>query len=877
MSELPANLHPAVLAKLCTSDSKSSSGTQSFMSRSQYHPGGSSSTLPSSAESDPNDNIFANHSTRPHVTQQHSSPGTLSMGGMRKQLPAVPYPTRTYANDDHAAASPGGSRARALTTSSYASTAIAPKLETSLDFGESSFDDMFSGLDRKESPSEFKREPPSAQPVQPGRSLLQGRRTFTSEPIKIDRHTEVELPLTSWDSRGSGDNLMGSPDEDDRSPPPVPVHKFSQYAPVASHSPDLASPVYDDEDAKLVGESDRSYRGQVPIRTVYEAPGSPGATQTIPLSPSSTIHATPKGVMRTTGTPPPIREEDDMFGSPNSRKTAVRAPASPARRKENAPTNGTTTRKVMTAAEFQAQQRYEAATQSAEDSSEDEYEDEDDIIRKQQDEQREIRRRQQQSIAREHMRKSTAAGHPSNSAIPPLSNGFPSETSLKADDWSDEDTPIGVLAQHGFPSKTRPPTQPSNAMPSYFRSDSPGLIDRPASAGLVPPSGAGNRTSVLPPFARNLPADPYAAMSQNGLVRQPPREPLGYGRPASVFNEPMTPGGYLPPDVAPSFTSLVDQIQMRDMSKQKYMGGASSKQPAGGPFTGALSGQMNAAGDKAGTRLSRMPQMGMPGMNPMMPVMGGQMPMMGMNSMPFPMYQQQDPLMMQQMYMAQMQQQMQMQAQQNAMFGQQPQFDPRMSMFGGMPDNRMSMMPQPNGFLNPQLQNNNFLGVGGPGQQRPMSIMNVNMNGSQPNLHSARPYSTLGPPGMAQPGGFPSPQLGPVHNGYSPSIAPSERSNIGLSARYRPVVTGNGMGADTLSTVGSSMTLQASGGASNGNGKTVKGILKKVPQVTVRDDDDDDDGWGKLAARKNKYQNQNGVKKDDGDALAELVKGVDGL
>lgn len=853
------------------------------MSR-QYHPGGSSSTLPSSAESDPNDNIFANHPSRPHIAQQHSSPA-LSIGGMRKQLPAVPYPTRAYGNDDHGAAGPGGSRARALTTSSYASTAVAPKLGADLDFGDSGFDDMFSGLDRKESP-DLKRESPPL-PGQPGRSLLDGRRTFQSEPIKVDRHIEVEPPLTSWDSRGSGDNLMGSPHEDDRSPPPVPVHNFSQYAPVASHSPELASPdAYEDEDAKLVRQSvqsQNSYHDASPIRTVDNTPASPGPTQTIPLSPSSTMNTTPRDVMRNAITPPPLREEDDLFGSPNSRKTAVRAPVSPVHMRENAApshmNNGTTTRKVMTAAEFQAQQRYQAATQAAEESSEDEYEDEDDIIKKQQDQQREIRRRQQQSIARDHMRKSTAVGHPSNGAIPPLSNGFPSETSLKADDWSDEDTPIGVLAQHGFPSKTRPPTQPSNPMPSYFRSDSPGLIDRPASAGLLPPPGSGNRASVLPPFARNLPADPYAAMSANGLVRQPPREPMPFGRPASVFNEPITPGGYLPPDVAPQFASLVDQIHMRDMSKQKYTGGASSKQPAGGPFTGALSNQMNVVGDKAGTRLSRMPQMGVPGMSPMMPMMGGQMPMMGMNQMPFPMYQQQDPLMMQQMYMAQMQQaqmqQMQMQAQQNAMFGQQPQFDPRMSMFGGMPDNRMSMMPQQNGYLNPQLQSNNLLGIGPP-QQRPMSIMNVNMNGSQPNLHAARPYSTLGPPGMAQPGGFPSPQLGP-HNGYTPSIAPSERSNIGLSARYRPVVTGNGMGADTLSTVGSSMTLQASGGASNGNGKAVKGILKKVPQVTVRDDDDDDDGWGKLAARKNKYQNQPGAKNQDGDALAELVKGVDGL
>jgi hypothetical protein len=513
----------------------------------------------------------------------------------------------------------------------------------------------------------------------------------------------------------------------------------------------------------------------------------------------------------------------------------------------------------MTAAEFQAHQQRQM-TQPLDDSSDGEdYEDEDDAIRKREEEQKMMRQRQQMQIAREHMRRSTAPTEQKDATnFGPLSNGFPSETSLQADEWSDEDVPLAVLAQHGFPNKGKPPTQPANPMPSYFRSSTPSLPDRPASTGAL-----GNRASAYrPPFARNLPEDPYTSVGGNGLVRQPVRESMGFNRAASVYNEPTNP---VPYDVQPQFTSLVDQIQMRDNAKQKYMGGASSKKPGGGggAFTGALTGHMNMNQNSNPNRISQMPQMpqmgmnGMPGMNPMMNMMGGPMPMMGMNQMPYPMYPQNE-LMMQQMY----QQMLAFQAQ-NAMFGQQP-----------PPHNpRMSMAPQQNpGFQNPQFQNPSFLnvGTGMPNQQRPMSLMSVGVGQANPRN---RPYSTLAPPGMGIPGDFHQATMVPMSNGYSPSIAPSERSNIGLSARYRPVVTGNGM-QDSHSTVGSSMTLQASGGAPES--KKVKGILKNKATPPVRDDDEDD--WGKMAARKNKFAQGNTTKQDNTDAsLQELVRGVDGF
>lgn len=761
-------------------------------------------------------------------------------------------PSRSYGYDDSATSGANG-RARALTTSSYASTAIAPKLETDLSFGESGFDDLFTGLDKKDSP-----EPPSEPIGQPGRSLLQGRRTFQSEPIKVDKKLEVEAPLKSWDSRSSGDNLI-SPSADETSPPPVPPHKFSHYLPVASHSPDLPESKYEDEDAKLVRQSvqsRKSLRESSLEQNLSNTPSSsiPSLSTQLPSSAVSNI-STPKATSRTAATPSTLHEEEEnLFESPSAKRSSAPKVTLPTL-KENVPPvpaiPGQQTRRVMTAAEFQAHQKQQM-TQPADDSSDEEdYEDEDDAIRKREEEQKMIRQRQQMQIAREHMRRSTAPTEMKNGAnVGPLSNGFPSETSLQADEWSDEDVPLAVLAQHGFPSKGKPPTQPSNAMPSYFRSSTPTLPDRPASTGAMGTRGA---PGYRPPFARNLPEDPYA-FGGNGLVQQPVRESMGFNRAASVYNEPINP---VPLDVQPQFTSLVDQIQMRDNARQKYMGGASSKKPggvAGGPFTGALTGQLNAQQNAYPNRMNQMPQMpqmpqmGMNGMNgmPMMNMMGGPMPMMGMNQMPYPMYPGQNELMMQQMY----QQMLAFQAQ-NAMFGQpQPGHDPR-----------MSMASQNQGLQNPSFLN---VGAGMPNQQRPMSIMSVNPQN--------RPYSTLAPSGMGTPGSFHQPPMPPMTNGYSPSIAPSERSNIGLSARYRPVVTGNGM-QDSHSTVGSSMTLQASGGAPES--KKVKGILKNKSTPAVRDDDEDD--WGSLAARKKKFQSNGTKKEDTSSSLQDLVRGVDGL
>ncbi|KAF2185131.1 hypothetical protein K469DRAFT_577936 [Zopfia rhizophila CBS 207.26] len=813
-------------------DSKSSSGTS--MSRPyNSHTGhyGSTSTLPSSADTDPNDNMFANLPPRSHIPQHSSSPNTFSMSGVKKALP-LPPKSRTIDPAAHqeeytTMSSLGDSRPRAMTTSSYASTAVAPKLETDLNFDKSGFDDLFSGLERKNSP-DF--EPSS------GRSLLAGKRTFQAEPIKINRELEVDPPPKSWDSRGSGERLIASPTEDHSPPPPVPPHK---YTPVASESPNLrSSGAFEDEDAKLVRQSFIARKSIVessPEQNPTPMSSSSAPSLQTPLSSrSASNNTTPKAALHETTVSLSDDEDDNLFAPRQTNYVPQKKPAAPVL-KENVPpppsVPGEPGRRVITLAEFRAQKEYQMSQPAENSSDSEDYEDEEEAIQKREQEELAQRKRQQMQLAREHLRRSTTApgdpNRPSSRSETP-SMGFPSETSLHAADWEDEDIPLGILYEHSFPGKGKPPAKPPNAAPSYFLSSTPGLPERPASAGA-----ASNRVSQAyrPPFARNLPADPHASFIGGDLVQQGNRESMGFNRSAaSVHGDSLAMTGFGSAPTMPQFVSLVDQIQLKDMQKAKYTGGASSKTPQSGPFTGALGSQMNGMNS---TMMSpqRMSQMPMQGMNPMMGMNQPMMGMMGMNqmnqmnSMGYPM-QQQNPELLQMQQIIQMQQ---MQLQQMSQM------------------NRMSMI-QPNPMMNQNLGLPNM-------NQRPMSIAS---NIAPLQQQQQRPLSTPGQLGT-QSAGF---QM-PANNGYTPSIAPSERSNIGLSARYRPVVTGNQDGVSTIS----STTLQASGGA---EGMKVKGILKKpspVPQIAVGRQDDEDD-WGGLEKRKNKFGKG---KQNEGHSLQDLV------
>jgi hypothetical protein len=114
----------------------------------------------------------------------------------------------------------------------------------------------------------------------------------------------------------------------------------------------------------------------------------------------------------------------------------------------------------------------------------------------------------------------------------------------------------------------------------------------------------------------------------------------------------------------------------------------------------------------------------------------------------------------------------------------------------------------------------------------------------------------------AQPAGF-APSIHIQGAGYAPSIAPSERSNIGLPGRYRPVshvpppapATGSLRKSTTMSgaipgLVGPTISVTKSGNAS---------------------DEDDEEGWEAMKAKRDKKKSMWRAKKSVGDDIGALI------
>ena len=102
--------------------------------------------------------------------------------------------------------------------------------------------------------------------------------------------------------------------------------------------------------------------------------------------------------------------------------------------------------------------------------------------------------------------------------------------------------------------------------------------------------------------------------------------------------------------------------------------------------------------------------------------------------------------------------------------------------------------------------------------------------------------------------------------GYTPSIAPSERSNVGLPGRYRPVSQINGPIQDQ-----SGRAMSLSGGLS-WQGKESRASIRAVarpPQGS--DDEDDEEGWAAMQAKREQKRNNRKTKKEFGNGLGGLL------
>lgn len=199
----------------------------------------------------------------------------------------------------------------------------------------------------------------------------------------------------------------------------------------------------------------------------------------------------------------------------------------------------------------------------------------------------------------------------------------------------------------------------------------------------------------------------------------------------------------------------------------------------------------------------------------------------------------------------------------------------------------MGQTPQTPQPQQPQQQAGDYLNVNFNNMQRPMSIASQNSQLQPPN--QGRAMTMMNPPASWNQG----PQSGaqrpnsamPLSNGsyapsvsglnvsgggpgpgYTPSIAPSERSNVGMPSRYRPV-TQNGDTSRSQSMT-SSLTLQAfqkqqtspnlPGTPFNASQvQTPKSTIRIVdkpkgsPKVTARPaDEDEDDGWAEMRKKR---------------------------
>ena len=497
--------------------------------------------------------------------------------------------------------------------------------------------------------------------------------------------------------------------------------------------------------------------------------------------------------------------------------------------------------KIMTPAQFEQYRKEQEMRQEqyfnreVSDEEGDDYEDDDEIERNKQLARQRRKQEAHLSVYRQQMMKVTgeqpsdlpgvqlrpsmdrssmsAPNLTNRSSTPTFSFDKPSDNTKTSDD-EDEDVPLGVLAAHGFPSKNRPPSALTSSSASiHYKSES--YPPPPLSTAGASTAGA---VRGLPPFARNLPPDPYYGAS---LVNPSNRESLALGHraPASVHSgaaPSMAPGGLV------GVIAGEERARAARRGSPNAQGGYSSPLPPG---------------------MSQM-QMGMlPGMPPMMSP--GEQATVQMSEQMSQMMQ------MQMQWMQQMQQMMAsgMQSGSQIPFAFPPQQQQMMTNAEiRVPPERI----QRTVYTDPRSAS------GSPAithekQQRAMSMMGP---ASAAGWQSQNNRSSVVPSTM-------SGALQGAASGYATSIAPSERSNVGMPSRYRPVSIAPADEhtqriASRTSTFTSGMPQPGISGQnsrlSTPNNSQIRPSLKSVlqtpPGKSAASDDDDEEGWEEMKKKR---------------------------
>lgn len=485
---------------------------------------------------------------------------------------------------------------------------------------------------------------------------------------------------------------------------------------------------------------------------------------------------------------------------------------------------------VMTAAQFAAlkeQEKKVAGNGKApvESESDDDYEDDsDDEEVRAQKRKLQAHKEAQHAVWRQRMKKDIG-DHSGPARLDYSRNNMSapnlSYTQSNADsDDEDDDVPLAILQAHNFPNNNRPP-DPRNSSNSFVGNQ----MSRPGSAGARPSNKT--RGSNLPIFAPRVnPQDlPYVGAD---LVQGGNREQLRFNNPGGALSQyGAAPRGPPPRNANLPPNGLIGIIVDEERGKAARRGS---------PNAPNAMGYLPAAGQMSP----------MPGMGPTGQMVGYGMPV-------DPQFQQQ------QQQIAALQQQIALQQQLYELQSQNMQLGMGGGSVMGSGQSMMGVAPM---MSNQSIMGQPFMMGGNQYGNRPMSVATNGGAGPRPPLHQVRTMSMASQSGFMQPNGramsmasFNLPAMGnlpPFAPGYAPSVAPSERSNIGQPSRYKPVSFPDGGSTITAgstapqSAVNDTLHKKKSGGFLNA---MMHHGGKKSPSVGKHDDEDEED-WGKVLKKR---------------------------
>ncbi|KAL2263844.1 hypothetical protein VTK26DRAFT_4753 [Humicola hyalothermophila] len=761
---------------------------------------------------------------------------TFSFGGQKKHAPPTidesPPPTSSAMEVQ----TPVNGRTRAATTST-STTVTPPRVDEdfNLDLG-GDFGKILLDSDKRASAMTLKTDQHAVQAPAP-RSLT-GPRQSQPAPLQIDRTAGVEPSPRSCSSQHSNDQLIapGSPPlstlckGDAASSSALDGSTPGTLPEVGSNGPTLR-PQRSSEREQNDGEDEEARLLKDSLSTVTKFLNGVGDPMPANSSTGSTYRREDNSL---------DADNDNLFetGHMRSHKYGSRHNYSRAHTKPPG------SHKVMTPAEFEKYRKdkerqdkermadaFGDGTDRDEGEDEDNYEDDEDDLEKAR-QQAKQRRKQEAHMAvyRQQMMKvtgETGGSAPSprpslqlsySTPVLPTGAAAPATGTADASENSDDDEeiPLAVLAAHGFPNKNRPPNRLSTMMsnPDLRAAQQPSY-QRPVS-GIGGASAAPNPR--LPAFARNLPQDPFLGA---GLVRNPVRESFALGGGAAAPG--VQPGAAVPPG------GLIGVIANEERNRAMRRGSPHLD------TTSSLPGGPAGFDPIAGIP----PHMMYPSAQNTPMLTPGDQAQIQMNQQ------------MQQFMQMQMQF-MQMMASQNGNPAAARMSSPSMGNFppmGGMPAGARGGPDMRHSFIgNDSMLDSPY--SRGDAQMRTMSMV-------QPSS-----ASWIQPP---RPGFAPSIRI--QGGGYAPSIAPSERSNIGLPGRYRPVSHAPPPRPES----GDLGNLRKSA--------ATPGALGSLPQPSVSatktdnhsDDDDDEEGWEAMKAKREKKKSMWRSKKSTGDILGSFL------